>query len=126
MGKHILVIDDNEDIRKSFVLALKNTGYQVDTAGSGEEGIEKERIKEYDLIFLDLKMPVMNGTEVLRQIRKTNTEIPIYIITAFYKEFIDELKIVRQEGMEYELLRKPIGRDEIQLVVKSILGSLNV
>ena len=56
MGKHILVIDDNEDIRKSFVLALKNTEYQVDTTGSGEEGIEKERIKGYDLIFLDLKM----------------------------------------------------------------------
>ena len=125
MGKHILVIDDNEDIRKSFVLALKNTEYQVDTARSGEEGIEKERIKGYDLIFLDLKMPVMNGTEVLRQIRKTNKETPIYIITAFYKEFFDELKIARQEGIEYELLRKPIGRNEILLVVKSVLGSLN-
>ena len=78
MDKHILVIDDNEVIRKSFVLALKDTKYQVDTAESGEEGVDKERSKKYDLIFLDLKMPGMSGIEALRHIRKVNQKTPVY------------------------------------------------
>ncbi len=121
MNKNILVIDDEEDIRKSFVLALKGTGYQVDTAETGEEGIKKERSIKYDLIFLDLKMPGMDGIEALQEIRKVNREIQIYIITAFYKEYSDELKTVEKEGIEFELLKKPIDSDQILLVTKSIL-----
>ncbi len=121
MSKHILVIDDDEDIRASFVLALKDKGYIVDTAETGEEGIEKERSKKYDLIFLDLKMPGISGVEALREIRKVNKETPIYIITAFYKEFFDELKTAEKEDLSFELLKKPIDKGQILLVTKSIL-----
>jgi CheY-like chemotaxis protein len=54
MIKRVLVIDDNEMVRKSFVLALEDTGFQIETAKSGEEGIEKVQAAKYDLIFLDL------------------------------------------------------------------------
>ena len=121
MSKNILVIDDEEDLRESFVLALKDTGYQVDTAGTGEEGIKKERSKKYDLIFLDLKMPGINGIEVLRKIRIVNKETPIYIITAFYKEFANELIIAEKEKLTFELIKKPIRNDQILLITKSIL-----
>ncbi len=123
MSKHILVIDDEAAIRKSFVLALKDTVYQVDTAETGEEGVEKEQSKKYDLIFLDLKMPGMSGIEALREIRKVNKETPIYIITAFYKEFLDELKTAEKEGLSFELLKKPIVDEQILLVTKSVLES---
>ncbi len=123
MSKNILVIDDEEDLRESFVLALKDTGYQVDTVETGEEGIEKERSKKYDLIFLDLKMPGMSGIEALREIRKVNKETPIYIITAFYKEFFDEIKTVEKEVIDFELIKKPIHSDQILLVAKSVLES---
>ncbi len=121
MSKNILVIDDEAAIRKSFVLALEDTGYQVDTAETGKEGIEKERSKKYDLIFLDLKMAGMSGIEALREMRKVNKETPIYIITAFYEEFYDKLKTVEKEGLDFELLKKPIHSDQILLVTKSIL-----
>ncbi len=121
MSKNILVIDDEENLRESFVLALKDAGYQVDTAGTGEEGIEKERSKRYDLIFLDMKMPGMNGIEVLREIRKGNKETPIYIITAFYREFFDELKAVEKEGIAFEVIKKPIHSNEILLATKGFL-----
>ncbi len=121
MSKHILVIDDDEDIRASFFLALKDEGYNVDTAETGEEGIEKERSKKYDLIFLDLKMPGISGVDTLREIRKVNKAAPIYIITAFYKEFFDELKAAENEGLSFELLKKPIDKGQILLVTKSIL-----
>lgn len=121
MSKHILVIDDDVTIRKSFVLVFEDTAYQVDTAESGEEGIKKEQSKKYDLIFIDLKMPGMSGIEALRKIRKLNKETPIYILTAFYKEFFDSLKTLEKENITFELMKKPVEDDQILLAVKSIL-----
>lgn len=121
MSKSILVIDDEEVVRKSFTLALEDTEYQVDTVESGEKGIEKEQKNKYDLIFLDLKMPGLNGVETLRELRKIDKNVPIYIITAFHKEFFDQLKKAKEDGLKFEIAHKPIGSDQIILVTKSIL-----
>ncbi len=122
MSKSLLVIDDEEGIRKSFVLALEDSEYRVDTAESGERGIEMGKEENYDLIFLDLKMPGLNGVETLREIRKTTRDVPIYIITAFYEEYFEELKSAEKEGIDFEVLRKPFNSDQIVLTVKSILN----
>lgn len=121
MQKKILVIDDDRASRESFVLALEDTGYKVDTAESGEKGLQMIQSADYDLIFLDLKMPVMNGVQVLREIRKKDKKIPVYIITAFHKEFFDELKAAEDDGIIFQLLKKPLGSDRIVLLTKSIL-----
>jgi DNA-binding response OmpR family regulator len=121
MEKQVLVIDDDEAIRKSFVLALEDTKYPVDTAESGEKGIELFKEKSHNLIFLDLKMPGLNGVEVLKELRKLDEKVPIYFITAFYAEFFDELKTAEEEGYSFDIMRKPIGADQIVLVTESIL-----
>ncbi len=122
MSKRILVIDDEEAVRTSFTLALGDAGFEVDTAESGEKGLQMKKDTEYDLIFLDLKMPGMSGVETLRQIRKTDKRVPIYIFTAFHKEFFEELKIARKEKLSFEILKKPIGTDLIVTLTKLILG----
>ncbi len=122
MSERILVIDDEEAVRMSFTLALEDAGFRVDTAESGEKGLQMKKGAEYDLIFLDLKMPGMNGVETLRQIRKTDKRVPIYIFTAFHKEFLEELKIARKENLSFEVLKKPISADLIVMVTKLILG----
>ena len=119
--KRILVIDDDVAIRKSFLLALEETGYQVDTAESGEKGIERCQSSPYDLIFLDLKMPGLNGVETLIKVHTMGIEVPIYIITAFHEEFLEQLANAGKEGIRFEVIRKPIGADQIRLVVKSVL-----
>jgi len=119
--KRILVIDDDAGVRKAFALALEDTPYKLDAAESGEKGIEMEQSNKYSLIFLDLKMPGINGVETLREIRKTSRDTPVYIVTAFYKEFFDGLKTVRDEGLDFDLLKKPIGGDEIVMIAKSVL-----
>lgn len=124
MSGRILVIDDDEAIRKSFALALEDTPYQVDTAESGKKGIEMGQNNKYDLIFLDLKMPGLNGVETLRELRKIEKTVPVYIVTAFHKEFFDELQAVAEDGIDFELLKKPIGNDEIVLVAKAALEGL--
>lgn len=98
MISHILVVDDDADVRESFVLALDDTEYHVDTAESAEEGIKKEKNRKYDLIFLDLKMPGMSGVEALKIIRAENQITPICIITAFHKAFFEELESAAKEG----------------------------
>jgi DNA-binding NtrC family response regulator len=121
MKKSILVIDDEEGIRRSFILALEDSDYSIDTAASGEAGIEKRKIKPYDLIFLDLKMPGLNGVETLDRIRKLDEYVPVYILTAFYKDYFQQLKVVRDKGIDFNIIQKPIGMDQIIKATKGIL-----
>lgn len=122
MAGSILVIDDDSAVRKAFKLALEDTTYEVDEAESGEEGIKKLTNKEYRLVFLDLKMPGISGIETLRKLRQFNHTIPVYIVTAFHKEFLSDLQNLRQEGIRFELLRKPLGANDILMLVNSILN----
>jgi DNA-binding response OmpR family regulator len=121
MKKNILVIDDDEAVRKSFILALEETAHQVDTAESGEKGIEKVKTTTYDLVFLDLKMPGLNGVQTLRQLRQLDALLPVYIVTAFHKEFFKDLKLLSEDGIAFDLLRKPIGGDEIVELTEAML-----
>ena len=120
MAKNILVIDDEESIRQSFVLALEDTPYKLDTVSSGDDAIKKVSHKKHDLIFLDLKMPGKDGAETLKEIRALDKTTPVYIITAYHKEFLDKLKYLRSKGLAFEVIEKPIGIDEINLIVKAI------
>jgi DNA-binding response OmpR family regulator len=121
MSKRILVIDDDEGIRKSFNLALEDTGYEVDTAEGGEKGITLEKERKYDLIYLDLNMPGIDGVQTLRKIREIDRDVPVYIITAFHKEFFEPLQLVAKERINFEVMQKPIGMDKIVMTSRGIL-----
>jgi DNA-binding NtrC family response regulator len=121
MAKRILVIDDEEAVRKSFILSLEDDGYDVDTAASGEEGIRSIKKNRPDLIFLDLKMPGMNGVDTLREVRKIDKNVPVYIVTAFLKEFLDLLNAAVKQGVKFEILNKPIESQQIRAIVKAAL-----
>ncbi len=120
MSINILVIDDEDVIRKSFILALEDTGYRVETAKSGEEGIQKARETNFDLIFLDLKMPGLDGVETLRELWKIGQTVPIYITTAFYDDFIDKLQSAADDSISFFLLKKPVDGDEIRSIARVI------
>ncbi|MCG6882117.1 MAG: response regulator, partial [Deltaproteobacteria bacterium] len=120
MSKKIIVIDDESAIRKSFELALEDSGYRVDTASSGREGLEMLQGEPYDLVFLDLKMPGLTGVETLRELRKRDQNIPVYIVTAFYGEFVDELSTMAEGGTDFEVLNKPVDGDTIFKVCQGV------
>jgi len=121
VAQRVLVIDDEATVRRAFELALEDTGHEVLTAASGQEGIESFDQDRPALVFLDLKMPGMGGVEVLRAIRQRDPQVPVYIVTAFYREFFDELRIAAQEGLDFELLQKPVGLDQIAEVTHGAL-----
>ncbi len=121
MSEQILVIDDDLAIRKSFALALEDADCQVDTAESGEEGVDKASNTEYDLIFLDLRMPGINGVETLIRLRDNGHKMPVYIITAFHEEFMDQLRVAGDEGYDFEVMQKPIMSEDLVSITKAIL-----
>ena len=122
MQKKILIIDDDPAIRKSFALSLEDLHYETQTVSSGEHGIAAVSQQPYHLIYLDLKMPGLNGVETLLRIREIDDKVPIYIITAFHGEFFHELRQAQQDGISFDLLRKPISLDEIAAISHSLLS----
>lgn len=121
MIKRILVIDDDEAIRKVFLLALEGTQFQVDTAPSGEKGLEMMREQAYNLVYLDLKMPGMSGVDTLRVLRTIDGAVPVYIITAYYGDFAEQLRKAQEEGMDFELMRKPLTSAQLVGLTRGIL-----
>ena len=116
----VLIIDDELAVRKAFCLALEDD-YLVDTADCGETGVAMVQNNDYQLIFTDLKMPGISGVETLTQIRTLGKTMPIYVVTAFHKEFFDELAVAQKKGFSFQLARKPLGIDDIQSIVNAVL-----
>ena len=114
MSKKVLIIDDDKHVRYSFMLTWGEKGYIVKAVESGETGIEElSKNNEYDLIFLDLKMPGMDGIETLKHIRNINNKIPVYIVTAFQEEYLPNLTAITLEALKFRLLTKPLDRNQI-------------
>ncbi len=80
---NILVIDDDESICSLFRDTLEEAGHTVTTVVESSEGLELVKSRDYDLVFLDLMMPGMDGVETFRQIRVTKPELPVTIITGY-------------------------------------------
>lgn len=119
--KRILVIDDDDAVRDSFIAALDYRDYAPLGASSGQAGLESATDLRPDLVFLDLKMPGMSGVETLAALRTLYPDLPIYLVTGFYGEFLEPLKELRRRGMLFELARKPLTVREIRAIAEGVL-----
>jgi DNA-binding NtrC family response regulator len=79
----ILVIDDDESIRNSFSTALRDVGFHVDTAENGTEAIKKSEAGFYNLALVDIRLPDMEGTELLTKLKETTPKMVKVIVTGF-------------------------------------------
>jgi nitrogen regulation protein NR(I) len=79
----ILIVDDDDQLRRSFIKLLSEEGYTADSAASGEDGIRKVQKKMPDLVILDMRLPGMNGLEAYRVIHAMDPKLPVIIMTAF-------------------------------------------
>ena len=83
MNKTILVVDDEEGLRLLYKEELKDEGYEVVLASSGEESLKKIEEASIDLVLLDIKMPGMDGIEVLRRLKEKKKDLPVILCTAY-------------------------------------------
>lgn len=121
MTQSILVIDDDDGVRDAFALALEDSGFKVFLAEGGREGLEIAGREKINMIFLDLKMPDMDGVETMRQLRAQGTNCSIYIVTAFMPEFLDQLAAAAKEGLMFGLGQKPLSGDQIRAIARGNL-----
>jgi CheY-like chemotaxis protein len=78
----VLVVDDEADFRRLMTFWLDSKGYSVVAASDGESAIQLVKKEKPDIVFMDLRMPVMDGIETIKRIRRFDKEIPIIIISA--------------------------------------------
>jgi len=114
----ILVIDDEEHMCWALERAMKQEGYQVLTTTRGRAGLEMIREEAPSLVILDLKMPEMDGMEVLKQAKEINAKLPVIILTAHgtMETAIEAMKIGASD-----YLAKPFDLDELKIVIKQNL-----
>jgi len=114
----ILVIDDDEDITKTVAAILEDQGYIVDIAGTGTEAIEKTQKNHYDLILVDIRLPDMEGLEVINKIRDTTPKIRKIIITG-YPTLQNAITAVNEGADAYII--KPFDVEKMLATVKNQL-----
>ncbi len=119
MNKKILIIDDDSAVRGAFKLILDDAGYDVDVAENGFQGIEKVQTERPDLIFLDLRMPGIDGVETLRRLKTIDATLNVYIVTAFAEEFMAQLQGAQNEGLQFELASKPLSSTQIRTIARA-------
>ncbi len=113
----IFVVDDDQGILESFE-AIFGDDYPLVLLDSGATALQEIRKENPKLLFLDIKMPGMNGLEILRQIREMNSETKVVIVTALPQDKYEE--IARRYGV-YRYLRKPFDLEAVESIAKSVL-----
>ena len=118
----VLAVDDNAANLKLIVTLLEDLGVVVDAAAGGEEALHKARARAYDLIFMDIQMPTVDGLSATRQIRKSEIKpqrVPIVALTAH--ALADEREEMLLAGMD-DYLAKPIDEDQLQKTLSKWTG----
>jgi len=119
----ILIIEDERAIRIALEDDFLAEGYQVDSANTGNVGLQKGSEQNYDIILLDIMLPEMDGFEVLKELRKRNVQTPIIMLTA------KNLEIDKILGLEFgadDYVTKPFSPRELQARVKALLRRVNI
>lgn len=109
--KKALIVDDTKNIRNLLKTCLELNGYHAVATNNGHEALELLKNETFDLIFLDIKMPELSGTEVLRRIRQIGLNVPVIIMTAFatVKNAVECTKLGA-----FTYLQKPFTADKVK------------
>lgn len=118
-GAFVLVVDDNPGIRITLKNILKKKGCKVGTAQTGEKAITMAKEKTYDIIFIDMKLPTINGLETYLAIRKVNTQAVAIMMTAFRQEMSDLIEKALKSSA-YTCIYKPFAIEKLLRLVEEI------
>ena len=113
--KKVLIIDDTKNIRVLLQKVLQLEGFDAETASDGREGLEMIRNGDYSLIFMDIKLPEISGTEILRTIRGEGNNTPTIIMTA-YATIKNAVDCIQLGAITY--IQKPFTAERILNTMK--------
>lgn len=116
----VLVVDDEEHIRDILKETLEGENMLVDTADNGQEGLEKLLTEKYDLLLLDIRMPLRDGLSLLREIKKRDKSLPVIVITGMATH--EEMEEALAHG-SCKCIRKPFHiKTLLEEIHKSLTG----
>jgi two-component system, NtrC family, response regulator AtoC len=115
---NILVVDDEEIVRDSLGSWLEEDGYNVEAVESGRKALERLPAKAWDLMLVDLKMPGMDGIQLMEEVRKTHPDMLVIIMTAYAT--VDTAVKAMKTGA-YDYFVKPFNPDDISLTIRKIV-----
>jgi DNA-binding NtrC family response regulator len=117
-SSRILVIDDEESIRMTVSMTLRHAGYVVDTAENGKQAVEKAQANFYNLALIDIRLPDMEGTELLTTLTETTPKMAKIILTG-YPTLENAVKAINK-GVDAYLI-KPVNSDAMLELIKEHL-----
>ena len=115
---NIMVVDDEEIVRDSLTSWLEEDGYHVEAVESGKKALERLSEKDWDLLLVDLKMPGMDGIQLMDEVHKTAPEMLVIIMTAYAT--VDTAVKAMKKGA-YDYFVKPFNPDDISLTIRKIV-----
>ena len=118
--KRILVIDDDKSILRTFTRILQKNGYEIEIAETGREAIEKTETNHYDLALIDIRLPDMDGTDLLAKMQKTTRDAVKIMITGFPS--LENGVRALDEGADAYLV-KPVKPEELLALIEEKLKS---
>jgi two-component system nitrogen regulation response regulator NtrX len=116
MAYRVLVIDDETAIREAIRMTLEYEGYKVDEARSGSDGLDKAGKTPYDAILLDIKMPILDGMEVLDNLKEQKVAAPVIMVSG-HGDISTAVECTKRGA--YDFLEKPLNRDKLLLTVRN-------
>jgi DNA-binding response OmpR family regulator len=116
--RHILVVDDDSDLRQLNVDVLVSAGFTVDSAKDGAEGWEALKVKHYDLLITDNHMPKMSGVELIEKLRSTRVAVPIIMASSHLPTYLFKQKPWLSPDAT---LQRPFSNDDLTAAVKKVL-----
>jgi len=114
-GATVLIVDDNVGLRKTMAFLLSRKAYAVTTASDGPEALERVKERPFDAIFLDIRMPLMDGVETYRRIKKIRPEAVVMMMSAYAME--DLVQEALEEGA-YGILYKPLDIERVVTIIE--------
>ncbi len=118
MAARVLVVDDEAAIREAIRMTLEYEGYRVDEARSGQEGIDRAMKIPYDAILLDIKMPVLDGIEVLENLARQRVGSPVVMVSG-HGDVHTAVECTKKGAFDF--LEKPLNRDRLLLAVRNAI-----
>lgn len=109
----VLIVDDEESVGIGMSEILKDEGFEAAYVVSGRDAVEEVRSKSYNIVFMDMIMPGMNGLEAFREIKKVRPNAKVILFTGYFRDAEDVIMQGIKEGMIDEFIRKPYFADEI-------------
>lgn len=116
---HVLVVDDEENLRRTVARILQRAGFEVTTAASGREGLTLLAQQTFDLVYMDIRMPDMTGLETLQAINANHPKLPVILFTG-QPDLNSAVGALRQGAMDY--LEKPLKPELIIERAKTVLA----